>query len=140
MFFAFHDDVVAPTYVEELVRALAGERAGGARVQRHDRPRTRRIERASTSSIELEGITDPVERGAGDDSAGRATGGCRTGDSSARRRSPQVGGIHPNEQGEYSADWTWLLGLSLVGEFVRVPDVLCDKYYTERQPVQAMAA
>jgi hypothetical protein len=42
----------------------------------------------------------------------------------------EVGGIHPNEKGEYSADWTWLLGLSLVGEFVRVPEVLCNKYYT----------
>ncbi len=33
----------------------------------------------------------------------------------------EVGGIHANEQGEYSADWTWLLSLSLLGEFVRVP-------------------
>jgi hypothetical protein len=41
----------------------------------------------------------------------------------------RVGGIHPNEQGEFSADWTWLLGLSLVGEFVRVPQALCTKYY-----------
>ena len=40
-----------------------------------------------------------------------------------------VGGIHPNEQGEYSADWTWLLSLSILGEFVRVPEVLCTKYY-----------
>jgi hypothetical protein len=42
----------------------------------------------------------------------------------------EVGGIHPNEQGEYSADWTWLLSLSILGEFVRVPRVLCTKYYT----------
>jgi hypothetical protein len=41
----------------------------------------------------------------------------------------EVGGIHPNEKGEYSADWTWLLGLSIIGEFVRVPKVLCTKYY-----------
>lgn len=40
-----------------------------------------------------------------------------------------VGGIHPNERGEYSADWTWLLGLALTGAFVRVPEVLCTKYY-----------
>ena len=41
----------------------------------------------------------------------------------------EVGGIHPNEQGEYSADWTWLLSLALLGEFVRVQEVLCDKFY-----------
>ena len=52
----------------------------------------------------------------------------------------EVGGIHPNEQGEYSADWTWLLSLSILGEFVRVPQVLCTKYYTTEQPLQAMAA
>ena len=40
-----------------------------------------------------------------------------------------IDGIHPNDQGEYSADWTWLLHLSLIGEFVRVPEVLCEKYY-----------
>ena len=40
-----------------------------------------------------------------------------------------VGGIRPNDAGEYSADWTWLLALSLRGPFVRVPLVLCDKFY-----------
>ena len=40
-----------------------------------------------------------------------------------------VGGIRPNDAGEYSADWTWLLALSLRGTFVHVPHVLCDKYY-----------
>ena len=41
-----------------------------------------------------------------------------------------VGGIRPNDAGEFSADWTWLLALSLRGPFARVPQVLCDKHYT----------
>ena len=37
-------------------------------------------------------------------------------------------------KGEYSADLPWLLHMSLLGEFVRVPEVLCYKFYEERQP------
>ena len=47
--------------------------------------------------------------------------------SSAFRR---IGGIHRNACGEYSADWTWLLHMSLLGGFVRVPETLCSKFYT----------
>ena len=131
MFFAFHDDVVAPTYVEELVRALAGNRAGGARVQRHDRPRSRRTESASMCSASWRALPSPVERArvmvARPDDWWVPNRGLFRASAFA-----EVGGIHPNEQGEYSADWTWLLSLSLVGEFVRVPGVLCDKFYKTR--------
>ena len=40
----------------------------------------------------------------------------------------RIGGIKPNDQGEVSADWAWLLHMSLLGEFVRVPEVLCYKF------------
>lgn len=128
MFFAFHDDVVAPTYVERLAEALlANERAvlafSDMNVHEVDGPGRLHV------FDELEGLRSPVERG-------RVMVG-RPGNwwvpnrglfrASAYRA---VGGIHPNEQGEYSADWTWLLGLSLIGEFVRVPELLCEKYYT----------
>ena len=128
MFFAFHDDVVAPTYVEALVGALTtNERAvlafsdmevheldGGVHLHVFD---------------ELEGLTISVERGR---VMVRRPGNWWVPNRGLFRSSAfaEVGGIHPNEQGEYSADWTWLLGLSLVGEFVRVPEVLCTKYYT----------
>jgi GT2 family glycosyltransferase len=128
MFFAFHDDVVAPSYVEELVRAL--------------RTNTRAVLAFSDMHVhELDGtvslhLFDRLERLGTSLERGRVM----------VRRPPdwwvpnrglfrssafaEVGGIHPNEKGEYSADWTWLLGLSLVGEFVRVPEVLCTKHYT----------
>ena len=37
----------------------------------------------------------------------------------------RIGGIKPNDCGEYSADWTWLLHMALLGDFVRVPKLLC---------------
>jgi GT2 family glycosyltransferase len=127
MFFGFHDDVVAPTYVEELVRALAGnERAvlaysdmivreldGSERVHVFDglAEATTARERARVMVSRPDGWWVP-NRGLFRASA-----------------FAEVGGIHPNELGEYSADWTWLLGLSIAGEFVRVPQVLCEKQY-----------
>ncbi|GAA1055551.1 hypothetical protein GCM10017608_29750 [Agromyces luteolus] len=127
-FFAFHDDVVAPTYVERLVAALAAnEHAVLAFSDMHVHELDGRLELHVFD--ELEGLHSPVERGRVMVSRPGFwwvpnRGLFRT---TAFR---EVGGIHPNEQGEYSADWTWLLGLSLIGEFVRVPEVLCTKHYT----------
>lgn len=128
MFFAFHDDVVAPTYVEELVRALgANERAVLAftDMEVHELDGTARLHVFD----ELEGLRTSLERGR---VMVRRPGTWWVPNRGLFRSSAftLVGGIHPNEKGEYSADWTWLLGLSLIGEFVRVPEVLCTKYYT----------
>ena len=43
-----------------------------------------------------------------------------------------IGGIKPNDKGEISADWTWLLHMALLGNFVRVPEVLCEKIYIKQ--------
>ena len=127
MFFAFHDDVVAPTYVEELVGALAAnERAvlAFSDMEVHELDGTAELHVFD----ELEGLTSAVERGR---VMVKRPGFWWVPNRGLFRSSAfaEVGGIHPNEQGEYSADWTWLLGLSLIGEFVRVPEVLCTKYY-----------
>lgn len=127
MFFAFHDDVVAPTYVEQLVGALAAnERA----VLAFSDMEVRELDGTTELHVfdELEGLTSAVERGR---VMVRRPGYWWVPNRGLFRSSAfaEVGGIHPNEQGEYSADWTWLLGLSLIGEFVRVPEVLCTKYY-----------
>ena len=128
MFFAFHDDVVAPTYVERLAEALlANERAvlafSDMNVHEVDGPGRLHV------FDELEGLRSPVERGR---VMVRRPGNWWVPNRGLFRASAYraVGGIHPNEQGEYSADWTWLLGLALIGEFVRVPELLCEKYYT----------
>lgn len=128
MFFAFHDDVVAPSYVEKLVEALhSNERAVLAftdmRVHELDGTVNLRV------FDELEGLGTSLERGR---VMVRRPGTWWVPNRGLFRSSAfaAVGGIHSNEKGEYSADWTWLLGLSLIGEFVRVPEVLCTKYYT----------
>lgn len=128
MFFAFHDDVVGPTYVEHLVDALgANQRAVLAftDMEVHELDGTARLHVFD----ELEGLTSSLERGR---VMVRRPGNWWVPNRGLFRSSAfaEVGGIHPNEKGEYSADWTWLLGLSLIGEFVRVPEVLCTKYYT----------
>jgi GT2 family glycosyltransferase len=127
MFFAFHDDVVAPTYVEELVRALgSNERAVLAFSDMHVHELDGRV--TLHAFDELEGLGTSLERGR---VMVRRPGDWWVPNRGLFRSSAfaEVGGIHPNEKGEYSADWTWLLGLSIIGEFVRVPKVLCTKYY-----------
>ena len=140
MFFAFHDDVVAPTYVEELVGALgANERAvlAFSDMEVHG---GRRARQRCTSFDELDGH-EPETRTRprhGEPSLGLVGAEPRT--LPLLGASATVGGIHPNEQGEYSADWTWLLGLALIGEFVRVPEVLCVKYYRAGSVSKKVAA
>ncbi len=128
MFFAFHDDLLEPTYVEHLVAALGNapdavlafsdmtvtETSGDRRVHTF-----RRLE--GTSSAARRGwimAAKPVDWWVPNRGVFRAT---------AFR---EVGGIHRNAAGEFSADWPWLLHLSLLGPFVRVPEVLCHKFYT----------
>ncbi len=127
MFFAFHDDLIAPTYVEKLVDAL------------RDRPEAI-LSFSDLEVIELDGSRSTCIY---DDLTGCDSSLAR-GFIMSRFRDgwwvpnrglfravafKRIGGIKPNDSGEYSADWTWLLHMSLLGEFVRVPEVLCQKFY-----------
>lgn len=131
MFFAFHDDVVAPTYVEKLVEAL------------RDRPEAiLAFSDMEVVNFTAEGAVDVWTYDALSGVNGRLTRGLVMGRNSwcwwvpnrglfraeAFRR---IGGIKPNDCGEYSADWTWLLHMALLGDFVRVPELLCRKHYMQ---------
>ncbi|MZR31637.1 glycosyltransferase family 2 protein [Sneathiella litorea] len=129
MFFAFHDDVVAPDYVSSLATALQREPdaiLAYSDLELVDPDGTREF----LDCAELSGVTNATMRGL----------------MYARRRPdfhwwiPNrgifrkqaytiIGGIPKNEYGEFSADWTWLLHLSLLGPFIRVPETLCFKHY-----------
>ena len=129
MFFAFHDDVVAPTYIERLVEAL------------RDRPRAilafsdmEVVGFTAEDSLDvwtydaLTGVTGSLARGL---VMGRNAWGWWVPNRGLFRTEAfrRIGGIKPNDCGEYSADWTWLLHMALLGDFVRVPELLCRKYY-----------
>ncbi len=129
-FFAFHDDVVEPTYVERLAEALLADDAAILAFSDMTVADTDGTVRTHTFDL-LEGVESPAGRGTV--MADRPfdwwvpnRGLFRT---AAYER---TGGIHRNRSGEYSADWTWLLHLSLLGGFVRVPEVLCHKHYTKK--------
>lgn len=127
LFFAFHDDVVAPTYVERLARALLDRTdavlafSDMTVVERDGTERTHVFDRLAT-------VTSTVGRGL---VMARRPENWWVPNRGLFRSSAyqRVGGIHPNASGEYSADWTWLLHLALLGPFVRVPGVLCRKFY-----------
>jgi GT2 family glycosyltransferase len=129
MFFAFHDDIVAPEYVTSLAEAL--QREPSAILAYSD---IELVEPDGTREFltckELSGVDSATKRGM----------------LYAQRRSsfhwwiPNrglfrkkaydiIGGIPKNQYGEFSADWTWLLAMSLLGSFVRVPQTLCYKRY-----------
>ncbi|MER9169393.1 glycosyltransferase [Mesorhizobium australicum] len=127
MFFAFHDDVVDPKYVETLVRALQDNPSA---VLAYCDVEVIEVDGNSAISIfdRLSGLRGGLSRGL---AMAQQPHGWWVPNRGLFRAWAfhRSGGIKPNSQGEYCADWTWLLHLSLLGAFVRVPEVLCHKYY-----------
>jgi glycosyltransferase involved in cell wall biosynthesis len=129
MFFAFHDDVVAPTYVEKLVEALRDR--PGAILAFSD---MEVVGFSAENALEvwtydaLTDVTGSLARGL---VVGRNSWGWWVPNRGLFRAEAfrRIGGIKSNDCGEYSADWTWLLHMALLGDFVRVPELLCRKHY-----------
>ncbi|MFT3805546.1 glycosyltransferase family 2 protein [Arenimonas sp.] len=125
--FAFHDDRLAPDCISRLAHTLdthpeAVLAYGDTELTRVDGSREHWQYEA------LDGVTDPLAR------ARRLLR--RNGQwwvamhglfrmAQARR----IGGLKLHGAGAFSADWPWLLHLSLLGDFVRVPGTLCFKRY-----------
>ena len=129
MFFAFHDDVVAPDYVSLLVKAL------------QDDPNAI-LAYSDLELVEPDGTKQFLKC----EELSEVKSATMRGFLIARRRSdfhwwiPNrvlfrkkafeiIGGIPKSQYGEFSADWTWMLDMSLLGSFVRVPQTLCFKRY-----------
>jgi glycosyltransferase involved in cell wall biosynthesis len=123
-FFAFHDDPLCPTYVERLVEALEGRPT--AVLAFSDVFSRDRVDRYT----ELDGVADRLQRSR---RIIRKRGlwwipnrGLFRADAARR-----IGGMRRHLAGEYKADWPWLLHLALLGEFVRVPEPLIRKVWSE---------
>ena len=133
-----HDDIVDPTYVTKLVKAL--EMNPRAILAFSDtkitflngNTPTRRPLIAKYG--ELDGVKEKLER------AKRATRYQLTLSTSwpnvltvayrgvfRASAAHQIGGMRKNLAGEFGADWAWLLRLVLLGEFIRIPHVLVEK-------------
>jgi len=131
LFFAFHDDPLEPTYVERLVAAL--EAAPDAVLAFSDITIDLRAQALVTSWSfpDLDGVVT---------ARGRLRvltpmqGHWWIPNRGLFRRSAaqSVGGMRRHLAGELSADWPWLIHLSLLGRFVRVPAPLVRKVWRQQ--------
>ena len=125
--FAFQDDLPEPDYVARCVAALEANPAAvmafsDVALVNQDRTREDKSYQA------LEGVTNRLERAG---RVARQQGSWWIPNRGVFRASAahSVGGLRRNLAGEFSADWPWLLNMSLLGEFVRVPERLVTKIY-----------
>ena len=124
---AFHDDILAPTYVARLAEVLDARPEvvlSFSDVQlTHANGQQEHWEYSH-----LEGVQQRAQRGLlvarGENMWWVPNRGLfRLND--ARR----IKGLKTHGAGEFSADWPWLFHMSLLGEFARVPQTLCFKFY-----------
>ena len=125
--FAFHDDILAPEYVARLSAELD---ARPEAVMAFSDMRLTHVDGRVEQVVfrELDGVRDPVARG-----LTMLKGGLNwwVPNRGVFRllRSRRIAGLKLHGAGDFSADWPWLFHMSLLGEFTRVPEVLCDKHY-----------
>lgn len=125
--FAFHDDILAPDYIARLATVL--DARPEVVLSYSDVLLTHADGRRELWEYsQLEGITDRVQRGLkvlqGNDKWWVPNRGLfRLAE--ARR----INGLKTHGAGEFSADWPWLFHMSLLGEFARIPEILCHKFY-----------
>ncbi len=125
--FAFHDDILHPHYFDRLISEL--EENPQAIVAFSDML-VKNLDNTTEKFIysELEGTQGAFER------AFKILNqkSCWWVPNRGIFRSSMVkkiGGLKLNDSAEFSADLPWLFHMSLYGEFVRFPEILCFKYY-----------
>jgi glycosyltransferase involved in cell wall biosynthesis len=130
LLFAFQDDWLEPTYVARCVSALeANPRAIMAFTDiTLVHPDAAQEDKSYPT---LDGLTDRLRRAR---RVARQEGSWWIPNRGVFRASAaaDIGGLRRHLAGEFSADWPWLLHMSLLGEFVRVPEQLCTKIYLAR--------
>ncbi len=125
--FAFHDDILAPSYVEKLCQVL------------NDRPEVvmcySDVLLTDVNGIcehrvlkEFDGVHNRVERGQRMLKLPKFWSVPNRG-LFRLTEARKIQGLKTHGAGEFTADWPWLFHMSLLGEFARVPETLCHKFY-----------
>lgn len=125
--FAFHDDLLAPEYIERLAAELDAHEE--AVMSFSDLTLTEMNgEEGHYAFAALEGVADPVTRGK---AMLKRTENWWVPNRGLFRIEPvrRIGGLKIHDGGQFSVDWPWLFHMSLLGEFRRVPQTLCFKRY-----------
>ena len=127
LFFAFHDDWVAPDYVETLARELMARRQAVLAYSDMEQFEPDGSGQMISWTMRPDFVT-PFQR------AWHVASRCGywwVPNRGLFRAAAfhRVGGMKRHAAGEFSADWPWLLHLSVLGEFVHVPRTLCRKYF-----------
>lgn len=125
--FAFHDDVLAPDYIDKLCEVL------------DSRPEViMSFSDLLLTSVEgnqehfafkeIDGIRDRVQRGK---IMLNYRGNWWIPNRGIFRlhKALKINGVKSHSAGDFAADWPWLFHMSLIGEFVRVPETLCFKIF-----------
>lgn len=125
--FAFHDDIFEPSYVTRLAAALEAHPAAILAFTDMDTlfpDGTHVVNR----SPDFAGAANRVERAS---RIIRREQDWWTPHRGLFRRgaAERIGGLKRHLGGEFAADWPWLIGLALIGDFVRIPEILCHKRF-----------
>jgi glycosyltransferase involved in cell wall biosynthesis len=125
--FAFHDDILLPEYVGKLSAALD---ARPEAVMSYSDVLLTDVDGKQEQWVftALDGLQDPVQRGL--KMLDRVDNWWVPNRGLFRlARARRIHGLKTHGAGGFSADWPWLFHMSLLGEFVRVPETLCHKFY-----------
>lgn len=124
--FTFHDDLLAPDFVSKLAAVLD---ARPEVVLAYSDALLTKVDGSEELWVytALEGLSERTARGM---KMLKREGHWYTPGRGLFRldRARRIGGLKRHGAGEFSADWPWLLHMSLLGEFHRVPETLCYKF------------
>ena len=125
--FAFHDDILAPEYVENLTAVLD---ARSEVIMSYSDVLLTHVDgqQIHWRFTALEGMQSPLQRGAKMLSTVNMWWVPNRG-LFRLDLARKIKGIKTHKEGDFSVDWPWLFHMSLLGEFARIPKTLCYKYY-----------
>jgi len=125
--FAFHDDILKPEYMEKLCAVLDNKREV---IMTYSDVLITSVNGNTKLQIykEMDGLDDRVQRGL---KMLWKVGFWWVPNRGIFRlhEARTINGLKTHTAGEVSSDLPWLFHMSLLGEFVRVPETLCLKFY-----------